>query len=70
LNETDCRSEVGITVGLIDSIISISRVLSKRSIHDPAIKEALMDLAGDEDLGKILSDGNWLLKKKEMEEWK
>jgi len=57
----DCRSEEGITIGLIDGIISIARVLAKRDIHDPAVKEALMDLCMDEDLSKIMNDGFWFL---------
>lgn len=64
----DCRSEEGITIGLIDGIISIARVLAKRDIHDPEVKEALMDLCLDEDLSKILNDGFWFLEQKTLEE--
>lgn len=52
--ETDCRSEEGITVGLIDSLISISRVLSKRDFSSRAVQESLCDLFGDEDFNTIL----------------
>jgi hypothetical protein len=56
---TDCRDEVGITVGLIDAIISISRILAPR-IKDmkkthAAIEESLADLRGDEDLNFIVN---------------
>lgn len=54
---TDCRSEVGVTVGLVDSLISISRVLVQRDLTDPAVVEALADLRDDEDLQAILRDG-------------
>lgn len=50
----DCRSKDGITVGLIDSIIAISRVLVHRDFTTPAVIEALKDLADDEDLKTIL----------------
>jgi hypothetical protein len=50
----DCRSEVGVTVGLIDSLIFVARVLAKRDLNDPAIQEALMDLRADEDIAKLL----------------
>ncbi len=51
---TDCRSEEGITVGLVDAIISILRILAKRDLTTPAVREALMDLGDDEDFEKIL----------------
>lgn len=70
----DCRSDNGITTGLIDSLIFICRVLGPRldatwdSIRkDPdlirstsndipqSIKDALEDLAGDEDVLNVLS---------------
>lgn len=54
---TDCRTEEGITVGLIDSLITTSRVLKHRlSILQltPAIEEALKDLKSDKDLKSIL----------------
>lgn len=57
----DCRSEEGITVGLVDAIISIARILAKRDISPEAVKEALMDLAMDEDISKIMNDGFWFL---------
>lgn len=55
----DCRSEVGITIGLIDCILSISRVLAPRLAGidtriDSPIAEALKDLGDDMDLHSIL----------------
>ncbi|WP_336704407.1 hypothetical protein [Chryseobacterium indologenes] len=52
----DCRTEEGVTIGLIDAIIAISRVLAKRNLNQTEeIKEALKDLIGDEDLSFILN---------------
>lgn len=53
ITETDCRSEEGVTVGLIDSLISISRILSKRDMSSGAVQEALKDLHKDEDVDYI-----------------
>lgn len=52
---TDCRSDEGITVGLIDGIISIARVLRTRNLHGVAIEAAIADLRQDEDLRALLS---------------
>lgn len=63
--KTDCKTEVGITVGLIDSLIYISRVLAPRLKKikgkelPKEILEALDDLYQDEDLLYILSTGNY-----------
>lgn len=52
---TDCRSEEGITVGLIDSLISISRVLHVRLQDElpTAVVDALQDLGSDFDFNYI-----------------
>jgi hypothetical protein len=52
---TDCRTEVGITVGLIDTIINCARLLSTRDLSIPAIKEALLDLREDQDVANLFS---------------
>jgi hypothetical protein len=52
---TCCRSEVGITVGLIDGLIAIARVLAKRDLASEEVRKALKDLHGDEDIAAILS---------------
>lgn len=52
----DCRSEEGVTVSLIDAIISIGRILSKRTLTESKhVREALKDFLLDADLGLILS---------------
>lgn len=50
----DCRSEVGITVGLVDSLISIARVLARRDLTDHDVLEAIKDLRSDEDVAYLL----------------
>ncbi len=52
--KTDCREEIGITVGLIDSIITQCRILKTRDLKSKAVQEALKDLYSDEDLKFIL----------------
>jgi hypothetical protein len=51
---TDCRTEEGVTVGLIDSIITAARVLAGRDLQSPAILEALKDLRSDEDVARLI----------------
>lgn len=46
---TDCRAEEGVTVGLIEALISICRVLRHRDLSAGVVKESLVDLAQDED---------------------
>lgn len=55
---TDCRSQVGITIGLIDAIISISRILVDRDWDQPEIQEALADLRQDDNLHQIMDIGD------------
>jgi hypothetical protein len=50
----DCRSDEGVTIGLIDTLITVSRVLSDRDFSSIAVKEALKDLAEDKDLSAIM----------------
>lgn len=54
-SHTDCRSEMGVTVGLIDGLIAISRVLAKRDLSAPEVNEALEDLRHDEDVSLLLA---------------
>lgn len=56
---TDCRSETGITVGLLDGIIAVARVAACRDLTAPAVREALKDLAADEDVGALLRGFNF-----------
>lgn len=53
---TNCRDEEGVTVGLVDALISIGRILANRDLNQPAVREALKDLADDEDMAKILME--------------
>jgi hypothetical protein len=53
--QTDCRSDDGVTVGLIDALISVARVLKDRDLSSVEVQEALEDLRGDEDIRFILS---------------
>lgn len=50
-----CRSEEGITIGLIDAVISICRILANRDFSSVQVQEALKDLVEDEDLEKVLN---------------
>lgn len=53
--KSNCREESGITIGLIDGIISIGRILKDRiDTDDKNILGALDDLRDDEDIKKIL----------------
>lgn len=61
-SKTDCRNVTGITVGLIDSLLTTGRVLAPRLkeleqqgstaawFQSGAVREALMDLYSDEDI--------------------
>ena len=48
---SDCKTENGMTMGLIDSIITIAHVLGKRDLDEDDVEtsEALRDLRTDED---------------------
>lgn len=51
----DCRSEDGVTVGLVDAMISILRVLAPRDLSTTNVQEALADLTQDPDLRTVLT---------------
>jgi hypothetical protein len=46
-NTTECSSPEGITVGLIDAINTVSKVLVLQDLSHPAVIEALRDLRDD-----------------------
>lgn len=46
-NTTECRSPDGITIGLIDTINTVSQLLAVRDFSAPAVREALTDLRDD-----------------------
>lgn len=52
----DCRSEEGVTIGLIDAMISIARVLAKRNLAlgSENVHEAIKDLRSDEDIAYLV----------------
>lgn len=54
--DTDCRTQDGITVGLIDTIINSFRLLRTRDITTNAVKEALIDLREDEDMNYFINE--------------
>lgn len=55
---TDCRTREGVAVGLVDAIIAIARSLVRdHDLDAPAVREALCDLGGDEDVARLLSLG-------------
>lgn len=58
--ETDCRTEEGVTVGLIDSIIAVARILKDRDLSSTAVKEALRDLKSDKDVSQLF-DNHWIV---------
>jgi len=45
--KTECRTPDGITVGLIDSINTVSQLLVVRDLSAPEVVEALKDLKAD-----------------------
>jgi len=63
--KTDCRSFDGITVGLIDSIITAARVLVDRPQCADSVQEALKDLRSDTDVRYLLLQENTDQKKSE-----
>jgi hypothetical protein len=52
----DCRSEAAVTVGLIDAIISIARVLRRRDLTTTEAMDALEDFRADEDVAFLLGN--------------
>lgn len=55
-SHTDCKSEDGITVGLIDALISVARILKHRDKKSVEVVEALKDLRADEDIAFLLEE--------------
>lgn len=53
---TDCREVDGVTVGLIDAIITMARLLARRDWDSSAVQEALEDLRHDEDVRLLLDE--------------
>lgn len=56
----ECKSNLGLTIGLIDSIIYICRVLENKDFSNPEILEALKDLNNEQGFKKLnLQDGKY-----------
>lgn len=53
-SHTNCREPQGITVGLIDGIIAMARVLRHHNVNVEEVQEALKDLRADEDVAWLL----------------
>jgi hypothetical protein len=53
-NSTDCRTDIGVTVGLIDGIIAMCRILANSDLASYEVQEALKDLRSDEDIELVL----------------
>jgi hypothetical protein len=50
---TDCRTSEGITIGLLDSIIFIARVLAIRDLESETVQSVLRDFRNDEDVKRL-----------------
>jgi hypothetical protein len=53
----DCRSEEGITIGLLDTIMTCCAVLKGRDLSHAQVAEALKDLRSDEALRALMFKG-------------
>lgn len=51
----DCRSEEGVTVGIIDAIITLCHLMDKRDTSPVTVQEALKDLRADESFRDLLT---------------
>ena len=54
----ECNSEAGITVGLIDSLICISRVIVDRDLSSPEVQEAIKDLRATDAMKQVMNIGD------------
>ena len=54
--EISCRSDEGITVGLVDSFITNLRLFKDRDTSPQGVQEALLDVADDPDFEYFLSE--------------
>lgn len=59
--ETDCNDRDGITVGLVDALLTLARVLAPRLREGipHEVKEALEDLREDPDVAEVVDGGGW-----------
>lgn len=52
---TDCRTRTGVTVGAIDAVITLCRIIRAADLSPDAVIEALADLRSDEDVRAVVS---------------
>lgn len=55
--ETECNSETGITIGLIDSLMTIAHVLVDRDRSSMEAHEAMKDLMACDDMKRLMDIG-------------
>jgi hypothetical protein len=55
--KTDCRTDEGITVSIIDTIINSFRLLKDRKLTTVPVQQAMLDLYSDEDVRQVI-DGD------------
>ncbi len=54
--QISCRSEEGITIGIIDSFINGLRLFKDRDLKPKSVQEALLDIGDDPDFDYFLSE--------------
>jgi len=71
ISKTDCRSPDGITIGLIDGMIAMARVLRKANLGAAEVQEALKDFTADEDVKWLMEHSvqNWEFGEEVDKDW-
>jgi len=54
----ECKTETGITVGLLDAIITLANALEERDWSPIEVQEALKDIRANDNLHKIMDIGD------------
>lgn len=49
----NCKSEEGVTISLIDSLMAVAKVINGRDLSHPQIQEAIKDLKSDVDIKSL-----------------
>lgn len=55
----DCKSEDGITIQLIDTVMMCASLLSQRNLTSDSVIEALKDLSNDGDVSKLIERADY-----------
>lgn len=55
----DCKSEDGITIQLIDTIMMCASLLSQRDLTSDDVAEALKDLSNDDDVTRLIERADY-----------